>query len=1103
LGDTKREENTFMIRSAHSYAGRPVRRGTVVPLLAMTIVALVAFLALAIDLGMLAVAKAQAQQSADLAALTAARTVNGTSTGNYNQAAATTNAQNILSHNVILAQAIASSQLQLTYGSYDYNQTTQLFNANYPPTSGAPLTAVAATVTATGLAAGFSGIFGNSFLPNVSATAQAVHRPRDVALVMDLSGSMRMGTCLRYDFYTASGVTNNPDTNVPTFGQYSSGSAGLIGPSGNTTSSYDNYTISPSNTTAANSSYSLTFINNFYQNAAYATPLVRAFDSYTSNDSGTTWVAPTTGTPQLPPASYASVPGGDAPLFKNGSSTTYAQNVNDVVGGLARNPAWELDGYSNYVNGSFSATALTGQSSYPSAVSGTTVPGSFSGYTTGPGYYGKTFFVWPPDPRRPLNTGSATAWSTTANDTTAINKFLQDFNYGSATDFTNSAFTTTLNGNINNSTTSITVNSSTPFPIVGLPTTFRIIVESEIMIVTAATASPSKTWTVQRGKDGTLALAHTSGKPVGLVTAPPLLGIYGSTTTLGSQNWPWPPGDDATGTTAGTLSKYLTTQVYIPVSQNATARLLQTTDAVFQKIMRLYNWNYVVENTGLVDSTQAAACDWRIRFFGTNSNAVLFNGSGSLNPPGSSGMCSATQTYNAILTWLTQTNNPFPAQLRAGRIKYYGAIPTAITGSWPSYGGTDQRFWVEFIDHVLGFRQTSSGAYTDISTMVGYGGDFTWGTISRTSPPASKTQYMQYADNPARGKLRFWFSPILMVDSLHNYNMEEQVSGYYYKQAGDTYEAPVYTAKQAFVAAVNTMQTNHPNDWAAVIPYSWPRSASNGTASGGGTYGRFNCASAPLGTNYNYATSALLFPFSTINADGSPNGTEITPYDADPATGLTPSANLVDTPRADGDTCFAMALMLCFNQFAVTPTTDTTLRTFTTSTPITFPTGMAGGLGRKGAQKVIIFETDGMPNCTATATLTSSGAYSYYPIRYDMNRPNSSEYPSVIPYSTDADPAVTSQINSLVTQLKTTYGTSRNPFRLYSIGFGPVFTGADSGSALTVLQNMQYYAGTQSSPTTALPANQIITGTDAQMSANMISAYTGILQNGVQVALIK
>src|SRR5579872_4445433 len=199
-----------MITSAQLVVGPRVRRGTVVPLLAFTIVVLVAFLALAIDLGMLAVAKAQAQQAADLAALTAARTLNGNSTGTYNSAAATTNAQNVLSYNVILGQSIQSSQLTLTYGSYDYNQTTQTFNANYPATSGVPYSAVAATVTANNLPGAFSTLWGNQFLPSVSATAQAVHRPRDVAMVMDLSGSMRMGTCLGFDFYTPTRTSNNP-----------------------------------------------------------------------------------------------------------------------------------------------------------------------------------------------------------------------------------------------------------------------------------------------------------------------------------------------------------------------------------------------------------------------------------------------------------------------------------------------------------------------------------------------------------------------------------------------------------------------------------------------------------------------------------------------------------------------------------------------------------------------------------------------------------------------------------------------------------------------------------------------------------------------------
>ena len=268
------------------------------------------------------------------------------------------------------------------------------------------------------------------------------------------------------------------------------------------------------------------------------------------------------------------------------------------------------------------------------------------------------------------------------------------------------------------------------------------------------------------------------------------------------------------------------------------------------------------------------------------------------------------------------------------------------------------------------FRQTAAGSYTDIcgisantdGTIQGYGVDFTWGSVSRNSAP-SNIQYMSYTDIPARPKLRFWFSPILFADYLQNYNLEG-TTGYYYKQSGDTYEAPVYNCKkQAYIAAVSTMQTNHPNDWVTVVPYSWPRSDWQGDAAWSGSNGRFNCVSSPLGPNYAYAYQRSCSPLSRRSMPMAlPTKKEITPYDSDPATLLTPSANLVDTPRPDGDTCFAMALMLCYNQFALTPSSDTHLRSFVTSTPITFPTAMAGGMGRKGAQKVIIFETDGLPN---------------------------------------------------------------------------------------------------------------------------------------------
>lgn len=1019
-------------RAPFQNAGHPARgrRGTIISLLAFTIVVLLGFLALAIDIGMLAIAKTQAQNNADLAALTAARTLNGNAASTYNNAVATSNAQAILSYNSILSQPIQSSQLTLAYGSYDYNQTTQAFNANFPATTGVPWTAVAATVTSNSLPGAFSNVFGSPFLPNVTGYAQAVHRPRDIALVMDLSASMRFGTLLGFDFYTQTRTTNNPDPLVPAFGQYATNSAQLIGPSTNRTSGTDSYTITPTNTTAANSSYSLTYINSFYQNAAYATTLVRAFDSYTSTDSGTTWTAPVAGTtPQLPPASYATTPGGDAPLFQAGSTTTYAQTINQVLGLSAGNtspsPMWCLDGYAAYSAGQQDTSGTGGLPKVWTQTDYTATP--FNGYTKGPGYWGKTFFLWPPDPRN----SNALSGATLTGYLAALG--------------VNAADQTTL-------------------------------------------SSMWATWQAQGVGPGSTGLANLQNWLQGTAK--------GGASTLPTFSGYYTP----TSTTALVPSLNMT-------KWNGTALTSANSPKTYYAVCRLFNWAYPAgstwSGTALTSGTSFSA-DWRVRFFGTNNNTVVFNSSGSLNPPGSSGMCSATTTYNAILSWLTTTTDPFPPQMRSGRIKYYGSIPTAITGSWPSYGSTDQQFWVEVIDHVLGFCQTSAGNYMDLTginsanQMTGYGNDFAWGTVQISNSPVSTSppMYMNYSDNPARPLLRHWFSPILMVDYLHNCNMyENNVGNFFFKQPANSYEAPLYTAKQAYVASIATMQNNHPNDWFTICPYSWPRTSA-------ASVGRLNCVSCPLGTNYNYGTSALLFPFSTINADGSPNNTEVTPYDADPSTGAIPSSNFMDNARSDGDTCFAMGLMLAHNQFAVTPNTDTTLRTYVTNSPITFPTGMAGGMGRNGAQKVIIFETDGMANCQASANLITNGNYSYYQIRYNMNNPSTSEYPSVTPTLIN-DSATLNQVYSLVQQLGTTYGTSRNPFRLYAIGFGPVFQGPDASSALTTLQTMQYYAGTQSNASTALPSNQVITGTDAQMSANMISAFTSILENGVQIALIK
>ena len=74
---------------------------------------------------------------------------------------------------------------------------------------------------------------------------------------------------------------------------------------------------------------------------------------------------------------------------------------------------------------------------------------------------------------------------------------------------------------------------------------------------------------------------------------------------------------------------------------------------IYYAVCRLFNRAYPAGSSG-----GAFAADWRVRFFGTTDDTKLFNSSGSLNPPGSSGLCSATQTYSAILSWIASSPAP-------------------------------------------------------------------------------------------------------------------------------------------------------------------------------------------------------------------------------------------------------------------------------------------------------------------------------------------------------------------------------------------------------------------------------------------------------------
>src|ERR1700722_12738820 len=125
----------FLARDKHMRICRPSHpqwsRGAILPLAAISIIALCAFLALAIDLGLLSVARAQVQNAADAAAIAGARSLNGSSGSNLGTS--TANAINQATLNTILGKNIAPTEVAVLQGTWHYNYPSQTFTPALPP----------------------------------------------------------------------------------------------------------------------------------------------------------------------------------------------------------------------------------------------------------------------------------------------------------------------------------------------------------------------------------------------------------------------------------------------------------------------------------------------------------------------------------------------------------------------------------------------------------------------------------------------------------------------------------------------------------------------------------------------------------------------------------------------------------------------------------------------------------------------------------------------------------------------------------------------------------------------------------------------------------
>ncbi|HZZ81842.1 MAG TPA: pilus assembly protein TadG-related protein [Gemmataceae bacterium] len=1140
------------------------RQGAIVPLVALSLVAVLGMVALAIDIGMVAVAKTQAQNAADSAAMAGTRSLNQQS--GYNLPTSSINAVTAATQNKIFQTAITgdpanisnptsdtytSGQVKLEYGGYYYvyndsNPSTEAFQIVVPgKSSSEPYTAIRATVSSTSPVF-FGAVFGTSPF-NVTAHAVAAHRPRDVVIIMDLSGSMRFQSCpgayLSGTTITPqAGPRNkslNPDPNYPTFGHYSDTTTAAL--YGNTSYSTGQEMVDPANLSVTSNS---------------GPPCLADF---MSSGSTPAFTAQST--------SKATTPGGDN-YIKVGSN--YAKTVTDIVGtnpSITNQVDWCRNGYSsNTYNGG----------------------ATFNGYTEGPNYWGKTFFIWPPDPRGsdldPTNSANhadngAKDWrqrfffkkNTSTNTLYWLDNNTILFDPSGTPCTTNNGTsnfimkkpdtTTTVVENGVNVTYRYCINyaaifqwlrntSPTHFP--SSMTTGRINFYSKIPDPTGDSNFNSRFWTQNPMTDlserfwkdyvdfmlgFTQAGANTYNRDDGTNPYSAYIG-NGDYYAWGTVQLKQKPDCNYTATvnnsggysagyngtlTFSSVKNLAGTAVDLPGPQPVTGATNATPIVITSAGHGLANGNII--NIAGVGGNTAANGTFKVASVTTNTFALQTTGGTNV-----AGNGTYTANTGSWVPAITAATNASPIVITTGaphglptslptNASGSTATPTitvnisgvtgntAANGKWTvTVNSTTQftlnnstgngtftsnanqwwepvfyiRFGTQSTFYELNPALTTSGILTatpDIALAADVANSVT--TKIYTSVP----KYMDYADNPYRPRHQMWFGPQSWADWLGNYSVNNL------RWPGNVHEAQAWACKIGISAAIDDIKNNHPNDFVGMCFFSSPN-----FSTGGG--GQFNLPVVPLGRNYQNLKDSLWFPPSTVAGAAS----TITPYDSD----------FANVPRAHGGTAPGMGFMLAYNLLS---SSTTNLRNF--ATPSTTYRGYDGGLGRKGAARIVIFETDGAPNTRAYKAITSSGSDSYYAVR--IKDPSSisngsNEFPTSGSYSQSEVTDIVKQIVALDTASPPGYSTSRKTALVYSLGYGTMFDPNNKSNttaqnnALAFLQTVQYYGNVNTAGGTSaanFPDWQRIYGDTTTRQTRLQSAFTTIMQAGIQVSLIE
>jgi len=476
-----------------------------------------------------------------------------------------------------------------------------------------------------------------------------------------------------------------------------------------------------------------------------------------------------------------------------------------------------------------------------------------------------------------------------------------------------------------------------------------------------------------------------------------------------------------------------------------------------------------------------AANDWRKKFFELpngnpcNSDLALWSNSGAWNNPSGNYIIN----YKAILNWIVNTGpNPFPTQLRAGNILYYSSIPTDVPSSCYTWSNSNtqitnasQRFWKEYIDFVVGVWQDPFGnLQAPGNPTCSYGPDFTAGSgssgtyVSITGPDSAVAggTWINPTDNPKRPRHRFWFGPATMIQYMLDTGL----------MPGTGQDVSMIAAKLGIQGAFQDIQNNHPNDLVSLIMFSRPNYSGEPTC-----VGQFTQPQVALTNNYSNLINALWYPPNSGTND-------VTPWDP----------NGLLTPRAHGDydanTATSYGLMLAYNQF---------------SSSTALQSANIGGWGRKGADKLLILETDGMANQASTVSAVNSGAYNSYYNTAPLGTASASGA------SADTDAI---NIATVITSLNTTanpipgFSTASSPVTIQCIVFGAIFepgaSGSDQSDAVGLMQSISTLGNTvfPSSSTDPVNGYKWCIGTLAQRQALLQQAFVNAMDKEVSIILV-